>query len=82
MDLLVSTFTPEEDSMHSETLSCPTTPPSQLGGEGPAAGSVPGMDPPLFPAYDFLDLDLALDLPSLGLPDKTLPSTNPSVLAQ
>lgn len=62
MDLLLSSFapTPDHASQCSDALSFVTTPPSQLDIDAAVAPSTM-LDAPVFPAYDYLDLDLALD---------------------
>lgn len=73
MNLLLSTFTPSDTTHASGSLSCSTTPPSQLGAEDDvSATSDPGVDATLFPAHEFLDLDLALDPLPMDTMDKVL----------
>lgn len=73
MNLLLSTFTPSDATHESGSLSCSTTPPSQLGAEDDvSATSDHGVDATLFPAHEFLDLDLALDPLPMDTMDKVL----------
>lgn len=73
MNLLFSSFTPSDATHTSGSLSCSATPPSQLSADDDASVALePGVDATLFPAHEFLDLDLALDPLPMDAMDKVL----------